>query len=502
MSPPTTSITIERFSGLGTSSAASDLGRALTDAVVDQLAQVKSFSVTTPQEPDSRHVTSEPIRSPIPRLLLAGSVLESGEKVRINVRVTNAVTGTTIRTGVFEHKLGDRLPLVDSLSHEISSLVRTAIGQDIRLREWRIEAHNKRAYALMQAAVESDDIATLLAQSGDFTGAARALMIADSSLANVEQLAPEWGEPMVQRALGFEQLAMLYFPSSMHRPYQFEALLTKGMADANRAITIDAHDAAALETFGSLSYLYWMAVPMSRDSSLLLLSNTERALRAAAAADPERAEAWSMLSSVLFHRADYAGAYIAGVRAYRADAYLKNPQEILSGLVSSAYEIGDDSAAQGWCDELNRRVERSWPGAYCQLNLLAWNGSRSPQAQVISRAWALTTDTAWSSAPEQHIESHLQMLTAAVLARYGLRDSAAMVIARAKAASPGDPELATLEAHVRVLLGQDKLATTLLLRYVAAQPFQRAGMARSRQFDSLVNLQRQFTQMRLPAALR
>ncbi len=502
MLPPPTAIMVEPFSGVGISPVADELGRAFTGAVVDQLAQVPSFAIVAARERPSRHATPEPAQRPIPQMLLAGSVLESGGKVRIDVRLTNAGTGTTIRTGVFEHELGDRLPLVDSVSHEVSSLVRTAIGQDLRRREWRMETHNNTVYALMKAAGQSDDIAALLARSGDFAGSARALMSADSSLAQVERIAPQWGDPMVQRALGFEQLAMLHFPASVHRPHEFEALLTNGMIEANRAIALDAHNPAALETFGSLSFLRWMAIPMSQDSSVLLLSHIEQALRAALAADPNRTEAWSMLSSVLFHRADYAGAYIAAVRAYRADAYLKNPEEILSGLVSSAYEIRDDSAAQSWCDELNQRVEKSWLGAYCRLMLLAWNGSKSPRVQVVSRAWALATDTAWSSAPGQHIESHLAMLTAAVLARYGLRDSAEAVIARAKARDPGDPELLALEAHVRELLGNNKLAAALLMRYVAAQPFQRAGVARSRQFESLVNLQHQFTQMGLPSPLR
>lgn len=497
-----TSVEIEPLTALDTSSASTSLGRVLADAIVDQLAPVHSFIVTAPARPGFKWKENEPRASIGPELRVGGTVTQSRGRVRVTVRIADAASGRAITSAVLDHAAGEQVALVGLLSRQISSFVRTTAGHEMTLHEWRIGSKRDNVYEIMQRVDEDRDLADQLERSGNFPAVARALRAADSALVRVELTTPGWAQPMIERAGVLERLGALYLIPPLRDTVLMRTLFGQGIAEAGRAVALNGHDAAALESLGTLSYWYWSTVTMPRDSAARLLARTEQTLNVAVAIDPNRAEAWSLLSGALYARADYAGAYLAANRAYRADAYLKNPQEILSSLSRTAYEIHDDSAAQYWCDELNRQFEGSWPGAYCRLNLLAWNGGSDAPGMVIARVWKIATDTAWSSAAEQRIEPHFQMLAAAVLARYGLRDSAEAVLRRAEVSGADDPELVPLEAHVRVLLSQHKAATTLLDRYVTGRLLQRTSVLRSRRFTALTDLQQALTRRQVPQAIR
>jgi DNA-binding SARP family transcriptional activator/TolB-like protein len=499
------SIAVDLLPASDTSPASEALAKALTDAVIDQIAQVRSFDVVALEQQRSLRNQGDP---GTPHLLLTGSVLQSHGRVRVTVRISDAASGRAVKSAVLDRASGEQIAAMDVLSRQISSLVRTTTGHEVRLREWaavRAGGHaDERVYELMQQADEDRDMANQLEQSGNFSAAARALRSSDSSLTKVESMAPRWVEPMVERAAVLQRIGALHMIPPLRDTVLVKESLALGVAVATRAVSLDRSNAAALESLGTLSYWYWLTVPVSADSALRLLSRSERMLEASVAADPGRTEAWSLLSAVLYARADYAGAYLAANSAYRADAYLANPQEILSALSVTAYEIGDDSTSRYWCDELNRQFAGSWTGAYCRLNVLTRGDERSASAMVIARAWKIAVDTAWSSVPEQRIEPHFHMLVAAVLARYGLRDSARAVLRRAATdmSRSHDLEIVPLEAYARVLLGQYDTATKTLTRYVADRPLARAGIVRSRRFVGLPGLQRQLTLLKVPQAIR
>ena len=420
----------------------------------------------------------------------------------MTVQLSDALSGRVLKSGTLDHAAGEQLALVDTLSRQLSSLVRTVAGHETRLREWSTAINSNRAYELMQQVDEDCDVASQLEQSGNFAATARALYAVDSPLAEVERIAPRWGDPMVERADMLERLGALYMTQPLRDSARMKALFERGISEADQALAVDSHNASALESLGTLLHWYRLAVPLPVDSAQRVLTRTERALKDAVAIDPNLPEAWSALSGVLYGRADYVGAFLAANRAYRADTYLENPHEILSALSLTSYEIHDDSASQRWCDELNRQITRSWVGACCELSVLARSNGHGTPADIIAQAWTLATDTAWSSAPEQRIEPHLEMLTAVVLARYGLRDSAEAVIARANAADRSDPEIVPTEAEARLLLHQNRAASLLLRKYFTNQPLQRLGVIRSRQFAGLSDLQQQLTSMKVPPAIR
>ena len=485
--PPATSshvrIAVHEFADLTAPSSRGILGSAITAAVVDRLAAVRSFEVTpgsTPAEPERGDAGA--VRDPL--FLVTGSVLRSGGRIRVNVELMDAAAGRTLRTAVVEHDSSESMGLVDALSREVTSMVRVAVGRELRARARHARGMDAGAQALVEQASAERERAHWLEREGRVPTAARALIRADSLLVGAEAIAPEWREPAIERARTLWELAVLHFSPPLRDATRAGTLLRAGIAEAGRAVSSDDTDARALEALGLLSYWYWMQAPLAADSAQRSLARATGALQRAVAIDPGRASAWSLLSATLYARADFSGAYLAADRAFQADAYLDDAEEILNRLFVAAYEIGDDAGSRRWCDEINRRFPRSWTGAYCRLSLLAWNGAPGDRAAA-RRAWEIAAEGDPPAAPAPEMRPRLHMLVAAVLARAGLRDSAAAMIRSSRRYAGDDQEILPIEASAQLLIGQPDSAAALLARYVGRKPFHRAAVACSRRFVSL-----------------
>lgn len=492
------SIVVREFASSDQLGDSLQLERALTSAIVDQLTQVRSFNVVA--VPSTALVPRQSASVTAPRIVLAGNVVQSDGRVRVNIQIADAESGRTIKTVVLDHPVGQRVPLADSLSLQVSSLVRAAVGREIRLREWSIGANNKKVYMLMQEADEHRDRANQLTTAGDPAAAVRALRSADSALLQVERDAPRWREPIIERVELLRTLSMIYLMPPLRQPAEVRAALERGILAGQRAVSLGPKDANALEALGSVEYWYWLVVPLPADSAQIARTRAERTLKLAVVADPGRATALSFLSALLYARADYVGAYLTADRAYRADAYLRSPETILDELFLASYEMGDGSMAPKWCNEINRRIRRGSLSAYCGLRLLASSGTKDKHS--ISRAWQFAMEADDPTARRSAIPPDLEMLVAAVIARQGLRDSAESVIHRAHERGNDDPEVIPAEAEAWMRLGQADSATALLTHYIAGKLAYRAGVVRSRTFVDLPGLHQALTRMSVPLAVR
>lgn len=478
------SIVVRRFdSALPQPSSLHDAA-ALTTALVDQLAQVRSFDVSSLDDrgtqPSDRAATTS-------RIEIAGTLSETPEEFRVSVEMIDAASGRVFKTAAFEYPHTKPSTFVDSVSLAISSSVRTAVGRELRLRTWTLDAGNDRAYTLMQEADAARERAGQLAASGNLQAAIRAFASADSTLLEVEHALPRASEPMTERAQVLQTLGAMTMLPPIGDRRRGKALLDRAMSEARRAVTRAPGDAAARETLGSIAYWYWLTVPTSVDSTRTLGDQAARNLRAAVELDPSRATAWGLLSALLYARADYVGAYLTAERAYRADAYLRSPETILDLLFVTSQEIGDTAASRRWCSEIHRRLERDGLGAYCDLRLLI-SQPPAPDNHAIARAWQVAAGVRDSSGHNPKPTADLQMLVAVVIARQGLRDSAEAVIQDARKRDESDPELLPAEAEARIALGQPERATALLTQYAAHKPQHRVGVVRSRRFSSLPQL--------------
>jgi tetratricopeptide (TPR) repeat protein len=403
------------------------------------------------------------------------------------VALVDAAAGSTLKTAALERESRDSMMLVDALAREVSSMIRVAIGREVRLRSTdagRVDSHARR---LAAEAVTERERAHDLERQGRLSLAALSLLRADTLLRHTEAIAPSWKEPMIERSrLGLE-LAILHSVPSFHDPLRARAFLEVGIGEAKRAVANDHDDATALETLGLLSYWYWLQIPLAPDSARLMLARAMKVLRSAVEADPQRAFAWDLLSAALYTQADYTGAYVAALRAYQADAYLDDAEQILNRLFLTAYEMGDEALARSWCDEINQRFQQSWTGPDCRLSLLAW-GDAAGDPAVARRAMRIVAESGRQAAPIRGARPRLHMLVAAALARAGMRDSAESMILRARTDAAGDPEILPLEAGALLLLGRSDTAASRLAQYLREKPLHRAGVACSRRFAALREL--------------
>jgi len=474
-------IIVTPIATLDGSPAARDVAVALTTALVARLSHVPSFDVRT--EPLA--TGAKPGRSNDPAadtgFIVTGSVVPAGRRYRVSVQIANATSGTTFKTATFDQTPGDMLATVDTLATRVSTVVRTTVGRQTRLQRWSTDLGDPHLYAMMQDADADRTRADQLQESGDFAAAAQALRGADATLARMEAVDSRNADVKLTRAKVAKELGMLYLMSPFRAPATGAAYLEAGMREARAAVSLDTTDASRRDALGQLEFIDAITVPLVQGSARLL-GRAEADLRAAVTADPTRADAWATLSTILFFRADYSGAYLANERAYAADSYAENTEQILANLSDEAYELGDDAAATRWCDEEQRRFRGEWTGAACALDLLAWTGN--PDRRVVPRAWSLAAAGDPPNPLTGQVRPRLRMQVAAVLARVGLRDSARAVAARARAAGKGDPELVELEAGVRLLLGDRREAIALLHRYQADGP-STLGRVRSRRFAAL-----------------
>jgi tetratricopeptide (TPR) repeat protein len=211
-----------------------------------------------------------------------------------------------------------------------------------------------------------------------------------------------------------------------------------------------------------------------------LLSAAEKDLRAAIQINPTQAGALFVLSQIQYQKgANPIEAYNLAQRAYEADAYLNAAPQILWGLYSTSYDLGQFPNAKTWCDEAEKRFPKQVVAARCQLWIMTTKAVRPEPAEAWRRAAAY--EAVVPPHEKEYYKREGQIVVAAVLARAGLADSARHVLVRARADRTVDPrgELMGYEAFVRALLGERKEAIDILARYLTDHPEHRRGFAKA-----------------------
>lgn len=293
---------------------------------------------------------------------------------------------------------------------------------------------------------------------------------ADSILTMSQAADPRWVEPIVLRGqITLDRAALA------HDPVEQDAWVDQGLNRAEQALALDANDAEALELRGRLRYYSWRygPDPEPEEAERLLVGATED-LQAAVTADATLASAFDMLSLVHYARGNRLDANLWAMKAYEADAYLRNVDGILWRLYQTSYDTENFSAAINWCDEIAERFPKGDDAIACRLWLMT---TRAVEPDV-DEAWRLMGEMEKllpaTSRPEYY-RSEAQMVVAAVLSRAGLVDSADQVLIRARGNPEIDPAraLVTLEGFIRTLMGDTDEALRLLQSYYAFNPHHR-----------------------------
>lgn len=419
-----------------------------------------------------------------------GSVERSGGKVRVAVDFVDAVTGRHMDSRSIEHSVADIFGLEDAVAQQVATILRTRLGQEIRMRQAQKGTASAQARELLLRAEQARDNAaevTSHQHAGDVQDALAFLQTADSVLALAETADPKWVQPTVER--GWVMLDRANLSPSNARAQA----LRQALAHAARALGKGPQDPYALELQGTGLWRLAIAIPGSTRNETDV-RRAEQDLRRAVSLQPGLASAWSTLSQLLrIDKGALAEANVAARRALAEDAYLEDAPVILEQIARSELLLGDYQAAIDACNEGLRRFPADRRFLYLRLTLMVVDTALPQNPRVawnlVSQIDQLDPQASAAAAGRPYDRIFRRMSAAAVSARAGDRDSARAVIAWARRQASSDSGLSADlnydEAYIQMALGDKETALGLLRRYVAAQPIMKSYIARDPLFAPL-----------------
>lgn len=461
----------------------------LTEALIHELSEVSSLSVISSngvRPYQGEHVPPDSLARALDvGTLVQGQLAASDDSLQLSVALINPTTGEEIGSTRLRRARGELFALQDTLAREVSAFLRERLGREIHLRQQRGETRSAGAWETLQAAMATARSADTLLAEDDAAGASRAFDRADSMMAAAGEGDRGWSEPPVQRAwLAYHRsrVALNLEPESV------DVWIGRGLEHANRALEIDPKDADALEARGTLRYWRWLLnlEPDSR-AAQVLYEGAESDLQASIVANPNQAQALSTLSHLLLGQGRNAEGKVMAQRAYEADPYLSNADQVLMRLFQASFDLDDLGQARHWCEVGADRFPDDSRFAGCRILVLAMQDTVTDVPAV----WKLL-DSYVSLAPpgEEEIARHIGgMWVAMALVRAGLPDSARAVAVRSRASPELDPtrDAALYESIVHTMIGDNDEALRQLSTYIAVNPRVRELLANDRSwyFDGL-----------------
>ena len=455
------------------------LADGLTEGLIGALREVRELKVISASGSAQYRGTSVPLDSIARALgagtLVRGSVEPAGANVRVTVRLVEGNTGADFGEGAsIERPASEALSLVDSLVQQVAGLVRTRLGEGIRVRQQQQGTRNADAWVLVQRAERARKLLDSAAAAGDTIAVARDAALADSLLAAAEHADARWPEPMRLRGLVAYRRSRLY----VNDPTAAGRWIQTGLGHVNRALQVAPRDPDALELRGNLRYWRWLlGLEADPVRSKALLDSAKADLETATTINPAQAGAWSTLSHLYYQTGTASDVNIAARRALEEDAFLTNADVVLQRLFFSSYDLGQFPQAAQWCTDGHRRFPANPKFIECQLWTMTTSARDPDPTLARTLADSMVRISAAPDRPFTRLQSNL--LVAAVLARAGRADSARALTR----ASTGDPvvdpsrDLTHVAAFVYTLLGDTTRAVDQLKTYLAANPSHREGLA-------------------------
>ena len=205
-------IAVLYFDDLSPTKALGHVADGLTEDLIDALSQVPVLDVTSPNGVRAVRHANMPTDS-IARMLdvgtiVAGSVSQSEDRLRLTVRLIDAVTGQQLQSRTLERRSGELFQLQDTLTAEVATFLRERLGREIRLREQRDGTRSVRAWEYVQEGEELARTGAVLVRRQQEADAVKTLLRADSMLARAQSVDPAWVTPTIAR--GWVALSLSY----------------------------------------------------------------------------------------------------------------------------------------------------------------------------------------------------------------------------------------------------------------------------------------------------
>lgn len=466
-----TRVAVTYFEDLSRDGELGFLADGLTEKLIDELAAVRSLDVIS-RNGVAQFRGSQLPRDSIARLLQAGTLVDGtveqvGDRVRIGLRLFDGQSGATMERASFERPADDLFAISEQIAEEASTMLRTWVGQEVRLRRTERETEDVRAWAMFQRAEKSRKDAADASDRGDADAARRLFGEADGLATQAAVLDSTWSEPEVLRASIEYELSRL-----ARSREELVDHVEAGLDHAAAALSRKANDPDALAVRGTLRYWrYLQRLEPDPEAQAALLASAQQDLERAVDLDPTLAHAHQVLSH-LYYRDNRAQAVLAARTAYDEDAYLDVADEVVSRLFNGNYDLEQFTQARRWCQEGAKRFPADYRFTECQL-LLMTTPEVAPDPDR-ARELVLAMDTLLSEHGHALRMGYARLMEGGVLARAGMSDSADAVMRRVRdeVGPAQDPhrELVQFEAAMRAMAGDQDTAIELLQRYAAVNP--------------------------------
>ena len=475
-------IAVLYFEPRGDSARTQYLADGLTEALIHELSAVKALQVISangvrPYRNASGSIRPDSLRHTLGvGTIVQGTVTEEGNRLRVDVALVDAATGTETKSTRLERPRIELFALQDTLSQAVSAFLRLAIGEEVQLRDTRAGTRNLAAWELVQQAGEQHKTFDTLIAKGDVNTGGEVLARADSLLARAEALDSKWTLPIVERGwLAWEQRQILGWDKGPAREWT-----DRGLQFADQVLRMRP-DSEALHLRGAMRYMRSILnTDVGSLSGERLLDAAEADLRAGGAArsNPRRASALALLSHLLLRRSKTAQGKLAALQAWEADEYLTEANSVVWRLYSASLDLEDAAEASRWCAQGYRRFPNDPFFTECRISMYALRGLK-PDVPAL---WPLVDQYAkmYPENAQQYRRKRAQILMSMVLANAGLPDSARSVAFHARGDPTIDPvnDLMYLEVAARNVMGDREEAIRLLGIYLATNPQDRESIAR------------------------
>ena len=469
------------FEHRGESPRTQYLADGLTEALIHELSAVKVLQVISANGVRPYRNASAVRPDSLRRALgvgtiVQGTVTEEDNRLRVDVALVDAATGTETKSTRLELPRTELFALQDTLSRAVSEFLRSAIGDEVQVRETRAGTRNVTAWELVQRAGEERKTFDSLIAAGNTEAGNAVLSRADSLFAQASALDPKWTTPIVERGwLTWEQRRVVGLDKGPAREWS-----DRGLQLADQVLRMRP-DTEAIHLRGTMRYIrYVLNLDVGSLGGERLLDAAEADLRAGGAArsNPRRASALALLSHLLMRRSETAQAKLAALQAWEADEYLTEASAVVWRLYAASLDLEDAAESSRWCHEGQRRFPNDPFFTECRISLYALRGMKAD----VPALWGLVDQYAhlYPENQQEYRRKRAQIFLSMALANAGLRDSARAVATRARGNPTIDPanDLAYLEVAARNVMGDREEALRVLGRYLATNPQDRETIAR------------------------
>jgi len=439
--------------------------------IINDLTQSPLLAAAPRRDIDAAFAPSQPLvvtaQKAAAILLVDGTFAAEDSMLRLTVRFWNGETGRQIESRTYS-ALANRHAAAELRHASRDELQRIAVRSRKYLL-YRRSARTSEAMRLFDEGLQGYTNAVPLMRIPPFTAALRGFALADSVLKRAESADAKFLAPTLLRVEIAQRAALLQRLlgnlDAAQRAYQ------TAVAHGDRAVRAHPRNADALQARGTAEFELWGFVDQRfKRNDITVRSRAERDFLDALVLAEHLPTARLRLADFYDSQGRAREQKEMALKARDDDPFGSLDPALFDVLARASLAAGQEAEAVRWCCTALSRDPDHPRSLYCELTVYAFGDSVTPDLKRVHEL--LQAISAPTSPVFQPVQVPMfQMITAAILARAGLPDSARALAGRARAAVPaGTVDLMAPEAALWTWLGDYRRALDILEQDAAQDP--------------------------------